>query len=130
MPGKYVVVDEIVSMWHRLDAEYTVDGMPHISKVARKPRGFEAEYKAICDEQTGIMLDLDLLEGQAKQDLKQYRTAPNLGESAAVSMGLANPWRHTRRNFITDGTFTSIPLAKNLRHHGLFIEGLLKTCSR
>ena len=62
-PGKFLVVDEIMSMWLGKDGKYYVEGLPHVTKITRKPEGVGAEMKAVADGDTGCILRVDLMEG-------------------------------------------------------------------
>ena len=39
IPGCHIVVDECMSSWNGADGEFVAEGMPHKTKVARKPEG-------------------------------------------------------------------------------------------
>lgn len=47
-PGKYLLVDEIMSAWKGLCAQFAVFGIPHQTKIVRKPEGVGAEMKAVA----------------------------------------------------------------------------------
>ena len=53
-----------MSAWKGSDGEYVAEGMPHKTKIARKPEGVEAEMKALACGETGIILKLDVMEGR------------------------------------------------------------------
>lgn len=36
-------MDEIMSMWLAKDGKYAVEGMPHVTKITRKPEGGRRE---------------------------------------------------------------------------------------
>jgi hypothetical protein len=48
-PGKVITVDEVMSMWFGLDGDNAVEGLPHVTKIQRKPRGIGAELKVAAD---------------------------------------------------------------------------------
>ena len=62
VPGQHVVVDECMSSWTGSEAEYVAEGMPHKTKIVRKPEGVGAELKAMACGSTGILLKLDIME--------------------------------------------------------------------
>lgn len=61
IPGEYLTVDEIMSMWLGLESTYSTNGLPHTTKIARKPRGVGAEMKAVCCSTSNIMLRIEML---------------------------------------------------------------------
>ena len=73
VPGlKHVVVDECMSSWTGSKAEYIAEGMPHKTKIVRKPEGVGAELKAMACGSTGILLKLDYIEGKEANHLKPF----------------------------------------------------------
>ena len=56
-----MVVDEIMSAWRGAEGKYSADGLPHVTKIARKPEGVGAEMKALADGESNIMLRLDIM---------------------------------------------------------------------
>ena len=42
--------------WKGADGEYVVDGMPHKTKLLRKPKGVGSEIKSLACGDTGIIL--------------------------------------------------------------------------
>ncbi len=51
--GKFLTVDEIMSRWLGLESQHAAEGLPHATKIARKPEGIGAEMKAVADGETG-----------------------------------------------------------------------------
>jgi len=72
IPGAVMTVDESMSMWLGQDGDWTVEGMPHVTKIIRKPRGVGAEFKNVCDGDTGIMMRLELQKGKDIMKDKPY----------------------------------------------------------
>ena len=66
-PGPHIVVDEVMSKWQGADANWVAEGLPHVTKLQRKPEGVGAEMKSVCDGETNIMLGLDIMEGKEVQ---------------------------------------------------------------
>jgi hypothetical protein len=58
-----------MSMWKGQDGAYSTDGLPHVTKIARKPEGVGAEMKAVADGETGMIMRVELMEG--KEVLKE-----------------------------------------------------------
>ncbi len=71
-PGCHITVDESMSAWKGADATFVAEGEPHVTKIKRKPEGVGAELKCAADGDSGIMLRLDVMEGQAAQRAKEY----------------------------------------------------------
>ncbi|KAG1688951.1 hypothetical protein DVH05_002937 [Phytophthora capsici] len=86
-PGSVLCVDESMSAWKGRDVKYCHDGIPHKTKIVRKPEGLCAELKAIADGDTGVILCLELVEGAVRQSQKTY--AAEYGEGTAVVLRLS-----------------------------------------
>eukprot|EP00731_Ephydatia_muelleri_P014044 Em0007g1354a len=71
-PGQHVIVDECMSSWAGADADYNSYGMPHKTKIARKPEGVGAELKALAWGSTGILLKLEIMKGKDTNRQKLY----------------------------------------------------------
>ena len=128
-PGPGFTLDEVMSMWYGLSSEFTVNAMPHQTKIKRKPRGVGAEAKAICDGESGVMLRLDFMEGQQRQQQKQW--AAEYGEGTAVALRLSSPWSGSGRYVVMDSAFGSVKTCiAMLSLLGLFCIGMVKTASR
>ena len=61
-PGKYLLVDEIMSAWVGLCALFTAFGIPHLTKFARKLQGVGVEMKVVACGDSGMLLGLDIQE--------------------------------------------------------------------
>jgi hypothetical protein len=128
-PGTILTVDEVMSMWYGLDGKDAVEGLPHLTKIIRKPRGVGAEMKAICDGQSNIMMGLEVLEGKERQAMKLFNATH--GASTAVTMRLAYPWRHSGRTIVADSAFSSVKTLSSLYNDlGLYFMGIIKTAHR
>ena len=53
-----------MSSWNGADGEFVAQGMPHKTKVARKPEGVGAEMKSLACGETCILLKLDIYNGR------------------------------------------------------------------
>jgi hypothetical protein len=105
-PGKFLVVDEIMSMWHGLEAQYSAEGLPHTTKIKRKPEGVGAEMKAVADGDTGCILGVDIMEGKKRMATVAYAAEHQAG--TAICLRLCQPWRHTGRTVVADSAFASV----------------------
>ena len=63
--------DKSVSEWRGKDHNYE-DGMPHVMKIASKPKGVGNEIKNVADCETGIMLVLELVEHKSMMQQKEH----------------------------------------------------------
>ena len=99
------VLDEVMSMWLGLDGDYAVEGLPHVTKIARKPRGIGAELKASADGESGIMLHLEMIEGKERESIKKWHH--EYGHGCAVLMRCIEHWAGSGRHVIADSAFRS-----------------------
>jgi hypothetical protein len=95
-PGAYLTVDEIMSLWRGLSAEFVADGIPHETKIARKPEGFGAEMMAVACGERGILLRIDIMEG--KVTMQDNPFFAEYGAGTAVTLPLASPSVWKREN--------------------------------
>ncbi|KAK7235989.1 hypothetical protein SO694_00062112 [Aureococcus anophagefferens] len=70
-PASTSGVDESMSAWKGLDAKAD-DGMAHVQKIARKPKGVGAEIMGVSDVETGILMQIELVEGRHSKRAKLY----------------------------------------------------------
>ncbi len=71
-PGCHITVDESMSAWRGAEGAFVAEGEPHVTKIKGKPEGVGAELKSAADGDSGIMLRLDVMEGQAVQRAKPF----------------------------------------------------------
>ena len=62
-PGWQLRVDESVSSWRGKDGDFCSDGMPHVTRIERKPKGVGCELKDCADADTKVILQLEIQEG-------------------------------------------------------------------
>ena len=62
-----------MSAWKGSDGEYVAEGMPHKTKIACKPEGVGAEMKALARGETGIILNLNVMEGREANQRISHR---------------------------------------------------------
>eukprot|EP00658_Telonema_sp_P-2_P066672 TRINITY_DN5563_c0_g1_i3.p1 TRINITY_DN5563_c0_g1~~TRINITY_DN5563_c0_g1_i3.p1 ORF type:complete len:323 (+),score=36.49 TRINITY_DN5563_c0_g1_i3:154-1122(+) len=55
-PSWQLVVDESVSSWRGKDGNYCSDGLPHVTKIARKPEGVGLELKDLACAETKVII--------------------------------------------------------------------------
>lgn len=128
-PGGTLTVDEVMSMWLGLDSEYAVEGIPHLTKIIRKPRGIGAEMKAMCCGDSGILMTLELMEGKETESMKKWHG--EYGHGAAVMMRLVEYWKGSGRIVTADSAFSSIKALIALHKElGLYFQGIVKTAHK
>ena len=54
------------------DGNYCSDGMPHVTKIARKPKGVGAELKDAACAVTRVIIALEIQEGKDAMAAKRY----------------------------------------------------------
>lgn len=104
-PGKFLTVDEIMSAWKGLSCQFTAMGIPHLTKIIRKPEGVGAEMKAVACGESGIILKVDLMEGASLMNDKPYQR--EYGAGCAVILRLIWHWKDSHRVVIADSAFSS-----------------------
>ena len=128
VPGTIMVVDECMSAWKGADFKHRADGMPHKTKIIRKPEGVGAEMKSLCCGTTGILLRLDIMEGKERQQVKKYHR--EYGEGTAVLCRLTEPYFGTGRTIVADSAFSSVKALVALLGYGLYFMGMVKTAHK
>ena len=90
-PGHTIVCDECMSAWKGGDGKYKTNGCPHKTKIVRKPEGVGCELKSAADGMSGIILQLELMEGSEAQSKKPGHA--EYGEGTSQLLRLCAPWR-------------------------------------
>jgi hypothetical protein len=74
IPGKGFCIDEFMSMFTGDDVftDGNADGLPHKTKLDRKPKGVGVECKCVCDIETGIMINFEIMEGKDRMAVKPF----------------------------------------------------------
>eukprot|EP00731_Ephydatia_muelleri_P006913 Em0003g1161a len=103
-PSWQICVDESISAWRGKDGNFCSDGLPHVSKIDRKPKGVGTELKDAADAES-----------------KKAGTAQVLR--------LTKPWHGTGRAVYADSAFASVTTAIACRQKGLHFTGLVKTAT-
>ncbi|GMF17700.1 unnamed protein product [Phytophthora lilii] len=128
-PGAVLCVDECMSSWQGSEEKYTHDGIPHLTKIQRKPEGVSAELKSIGDGDTGSLLGLEIMEGAQRQRQKAYNA--EFGEGTAVVLRLAQPYAGSGRTVVADSAFASVKTLVQLNSMlGLYFMGMVKTATK
>ena len=125
-PSWSICVDESMSAWRGKDGNFCSDGMPHVTKIARKPKGVGAELKDAADSETNIIIRLELQEGAERMAAKKF-TDICQSKGTAQTLRLTEPWHHSGRTVNGDSAFASVQTAVELKRHGMFFKGMVKT---
>ena len=127
-PGSYLVLDEIMSSWVGLDANFSLHGIPHKTKIKRKPKGVGVKLKALVDCMSSIMIRLELCEGALRQSSKQYEQEYSAG--MAVTLRMTALWHGKAHTVIADSAFSSVTTAIALKQRGTYFIGIVKTAHK
>ena len=82
-PGTGVCIDESMGKWIPFFSD-TPEGIPHLTKLIRKPVGVGSEYKCMADAFSGIMLFLELQ--QCKESMEQKKWCDKYPKHVALSL--------------------------------------------
>lgn len=130
--GKWVTIDESGFWWLGKDGQWHHDGMPHVTKITRKPRSVMAELKTLCDAISGIMIAVELQEGKEAMKTKEFASAPhNFPHHVALDLRLTKlaGLHGSGRVLVGDSYFSSVNALQRLHEHGLFFWGIVKTAT-
>ena len=128
-PGWQLCVDESVSSWRGKDGDFCSDGMPHVTRIERKPKGVGCELKDCADADTKVILQLEIQEGADVMADMEYMAEYKLVGTAQL-LRLTKPWHGSGRAVSADSAFASVATAVACRKNGLHFTGLVKTATR
>ena len=77
-----------MSSWRGKDGNYCTDGMPHVTKIERKPKGVGTELKDAACAQTKVILALEIQEG--KQAMGKLYVEEYTKAGTAIVLRLTN----------------------------------------
>lgn len=130
-PGPVLCGDESMGAWRgmALTLQNLVFGLPHCTKIRRKPQGIGTEYKNLACGQTKIMLRLEIQEGKEIMRAKEF--AATYGAGTSTLLRLTHPYAASERTVVADSAFASFKTAEALlTHRGLYFIGLVKTATK
>ena len=127
-PGFKIVVDESVFEW-RGRGDYDTRGLPHVSKIARKPKGVGLELKNALCVLSGVMIRYEMLEGKAAMANRKY-CEPGINATTATTLRLIEPWFNKGRHVVGDSWFGSVQTAVELWKKGCWFTGMIKNAHR
>ena len=121
-PGDALVVDESMSGWQGAEGDWVVDGLPHVTKIIRKPVPVGCELKCITDGRSGIMMGMEMMEGKERMQAK-----PHGGGGTGHVIRLTQPWHGSLRTIVADSAFASVKTCSEMLYFGMFFMGIVKT---
>ena len=68
--------------------KYTATGLPHVTKIHRKPDCIGAELKSLADGMSGVILSFDIMGGKERQSKKTLRLTQTTSVLVGVSVYL------------------------------------------
>jgi len=129
--GKFVCEDESGSWWYGADADKLPDWMdfmacPHVTYMKKKPKDKFIEFKNLCDVLTGVMIVLELQEGE--QPMREQLFCDQYPAHIAMSLRLLQKagLLHSWRVLIADAAFGSVSACKALLAHGMLSMMIVK----
>ena len=67
-PSWQICVDESMSAWRGKDGNFCSDGLPHVSKIDRKPKGVGTELKDAADAESKVIILIEIQEGKEEMN--------------------------------------------------------------
>lgn len=128
IPGGYITIDECMCWWGGKEAKWSADGMPHVTKIARKPKGIGAELKSAADGESGVIIRLEVQEGKEAMANKEFMDRH--AAHTAITLRLVQPWFGSKRVILADSAFASFNTCVALLCVGLYFIGIVKTASK
>ena len=116
-PSCILVEDELMSSWISRKQYRTIDGIPHLTKIIRKPKEIGTEIKCLADGVVGIMLRLEICQGKEAECRKKWSHLP---AGTARTLRVSEPWHGTGRILVADSAFLSVTTAVECKKCGLF----------
>ena len=103
-------------------------GMPHVTKIARKPKRVGAELKDAACAVTQVIISLEIQEGKEAMATQKYTQEwKKIGPAQVLQ--LTEPWHGTGRVINEDAAFASVTTAEACRMYGMHFTGLVKTAT-
>jgi hypothetical protein len=127
-PSWQLTADEKMSSYRPRKGSYLNDGIPHLTKIIRKPKPVGTELKDLTDASSRVTLQLEIQEGKVAMAAKEFAGEHSAG--TALLLRLTKPWWNTDRHVFGDSAFASVAATVALKAHGLEFTGLVKTAHR
>ena len=118
-----MVIDECMSAWRGFDSFECIFVLPYKTKIIRKPEGVGAELKSLCDDESGILLHLEIMEGKETQAVKEFSDI--YPSSIALTLRITKKYFGTGITVHADSAFGSVSCAVALASRGLYFMGCI-----
>jgi hypothetical protein len=129
-PSDKLVVDESMSSnkTNRTIKNSFANGLPHQTKIARKPEGIGIELRTLIDGNSEVMLSLEIQHN--KENMRKMKYTERCLAGTASLLRLVEPYFQSNRTVYADSAFASVATAEALAEKSLFFMGIVKTASR
>jgi hypothetical protein len=124
--GRHLTADESMSAWRGRDGKFDSEGMPHVTKIVRKPKGVGLEIRTLADGRTRIMLFLELQEGKHAMGQLDAANIEKYGANTANLVRMTAAYHSTSRIVCADSAWGSVMTAVTLGQHGLYTHSIVK----
>lgn len=119
-PSWVSCLDESMSKWTN---RWTCPGWMF---VPRKPHPFGNEYHSICCALSGIMFQIEIVEGKDAPKDKPPQEFSNFTKTTALMLQLTKPIHAACKVVILDSGFCVLEALIKLRQYGVFASALIK----
>jgi hypothetical protein len=85
-PSYLLCVDKRMSAYRTKKGPWLEGGMPHVTKIPRKPKGVGTEFKDCSDATTCITLQLEIQEGKVIMASKKFTSGNNAGTALVLRL--------------------------------------------
>ena len=109
--------------WRGFDSFECIFVLPYKTKIIRKPEGVGAELKSLCDDESGILLHLEIMEGKETQAVKEFSDI--YPSSIALTLRITKKYFGTGITVHADSAFGSVSCAVALASRGLYFMGCI-----
>jgi hypothetical protein len=128
-PSDFVTVDESMVKWLGAGG-WSNKGMPHVTKIPRKPTPVGCEIKNMACAETRIIFHLMLQKGaqENREALgEHFKQTKSVGTSQVLLAAQESNLFDTKRCVVADSAFGSVKSALNCARNGLHCQMLVKT---
>lgn len=131
LPSDRLTIDEMMSAnrTNRTLTNNVPQGLPHQTKIPRKPESVGVEIRCLIDARSEIMYALELQESKEDMATKEFVQETGSAGTACI-MRQCQSLFGTGRTIYGDSAFASVNTAYHLRQRGLHFMGLVKTAHR
>ncbi len=121
IPSWVLCLDRSMSIWH------SISTCPGWVFCPCKPHWFGNKYHLMCCGVSGVMLNVDLVEGKDRLDkLNNPKNNKNGEKSCGLLLWMLCKYFLTGRYFILDLGFCMMKAIVELKKEGLFADALIK----